>query len=465
MVMTRADEQMTDGYLPLAAFRHLEPTAVGSIDLDSPLAFAPAPGAPTTGTHRDALGLVRLHGEPLGVIYLSPAAESLAQPVWDQVGAAIAEHVTRNGCARVPDGPADLIAGLPAGQRGCRATARGEPAGSVDVIISTTGRVDVLERCLESLRAIDRPGTEIIVVDNRPRTGETLALVSELARLDGRLRYVAEPRQGLSVARNRGVAEAGDAEFVAFTDDDAVVDPVWLHWLLAPFADESITATTGMVLPLELETIAQKRFEQYGGFSKGTQRRCYDLNGSRADDRLLYPYWGGMFGAGNSMAFRRSGLIASGGFDPALGAGSPSGGGEDTWAFSEAILGGGRLVYEPRSLCWHEHRRDEAALRGQLFNYGVGFTATLCKAAWQDPRFLRTAAKAVPTVLWLLYRRGRAGSRGSGAELPRELSRLEHSGMLHGPLLYAKGVRRARRLGLTDARPATDTPAPSRPAS
>jgi O-antigen biosynthesis protein len=102
----------------------------------------------------------------------------------------------------------------------------------------------------------------VIIVDNPPRTGETLALVSTMAADDGRFRYVAEPRQGLSVARNRGVAEALTAEYVAFTDDDAMVDADWLRWLLAPFADRSVTATTGMVLPLELETAAQKRFEQ-----------------------------------------------------------------------------------------------------------------------------------------------------------------------------------------------------------
>ncbi len=289
----------------------------------------------------------------------------------------------------------------------------------------------------------------MIVVDNRPGTGETLALVSKMALNDGRIRYVAEPREGLSVARNRGLAEATAAEFVAFTDDDAVVDAGWLYWLLAPFADKSVTVTTGMVLPLELETIAQKRFEQYAGFSKGTDRRSYDVAAGRADDRLLYPYWGGMFGSGNNMAFRRRDLIMAGGFDTTLGAGSPTGGGEDIAAFSDAILRGGRLVYEPRSLCWHEHRRDEDALRKQLFNYGAGFTASLCRAAWRDPRFLWSAARAIPTVIRLLYRRRHAGSAAGDGRLPAELSRLEHSGMLRGPVLYAKSVRRVSRLGLS----------------
>ena len=150
---------------------------------------------------------------------------------------------------------------------------------------------------------------------------------------------------------------------------------------------------------------------------------------------------GGLGGLGGPRAY---------GTDPALGAGSPTGGGEDTAAFSDAILRGGRLVYEPRSLCWHEHRRDVDALRGQLFNYGVGFTATLCRAASHDPRFARSAVQAIPTVAKLLYRRARAGSEESEGHLPAELSRLEYAGMMRGPLLYVKSVRRVSRLGLND---------------
>ncbi len=86
--------------------------------------------------------------------------------------------------------------------------------------------------------------------------------------------------------------------------------------------------------------------------------------------RLLYPFVNGVIGVGNNMAFRRAEIIATGGFDPALGAGSAAGSCEETWAFSKAILRGGRIVYEPRALCWHEHRKDGDALRDQIFGYG-----------------------------------------------------------------------------------------------
>lgn len=449
--MTRAETPTTDGYLPLAAFRHLEPTAIGVIDLDSPPEFKRSLGVDGARPHRDALALVRLHGTPLGVVHLEGpqplrSRERLAAAIWSQLGPTVVEHVTSHGCASVPNDADALLAGLPSAGTGMTA----DPPGSVAVIIPTTGRLDVLERCLHSLLGIDRSDLDVIIVDNRPATGETLALVSRIAASDRRVRYVAEPRKGGSVARNRGLAEAANADYVAFTDDDVVVDPHWLHYLLSPFSDGAVTAVTGMVLPLELETPAQKQFEQYGGFSKGMRCRSYDLHSGRADDRLLYPYWGGVFGSGNSMAFRRTALVAAGGFDPALGPGSPTGAGEDIAAFSDTILRGGRLVYEPRSLCWHEHRRDDQALRDQLFHYGTGFTASLCKAASQDPRFLRAAARTVPVAIELLCRRALAEADERQARLPRELARLEYSGMLRGPLLYGKSVRRARRLRLNE---------------
>jgi GT2 family glycosyltransferase len=306
------------------------------------------------------------------------------------------------------------------------------------------GRIDALHRCLRSLTSVPGDDLEILVVDNRPAAG-TYELVCSWRARDRRIRYLAERRRGSSNARNRGVAETG-AEFVVFTDDDVVLEPTWLAWLLAPFADANVTAVTGMVLPLELETVAQKQFEQYGGFCKGFERRAYDLDANRAANRLLYPYWGGLFGAGNSMAFRRDWLVASGGFDPALGGGTPAQAGEDIEAMSRAILGGGRLVYEPRSQCWHEHRRDDGGLRAQLFGYGVGLTATLTKALMHDSRFPAAAVRSLPIAFATHRRHARRSVPAAG--LAPELARIERLGMMRGPVMYARSVRAAHRMRL-----------------
>jgi GT2 family glycosyltransferase len=424
------DAQISPGFLPATVFGHTEPTALGVIDLsgDSQLWF-------TTGLrthHRDALLLVRLHQDPLGIVHVPITREGLNEArilavVHEQLGSRIRRHESRFGC-RAPS-------------TCCAGAKPPSIPGAVAVIVGTVGRTETLDCCLRSLTALQHAELELIVVDNRP-AAQTRELVAKWRAHDRRVRYIAERRPGSSLARNRGVAETR-ARFVAFTDDDAIVDPNWLAWLLAPFADASVAAVTGMVLPQELETVAQKRFEQYAGFCKGFDRRLYDLRSNRADERLLYPYWGGIFGSGNSMAFRRTEFVAWGGFDPALGPGTLVHSGEDMDAMTRVILRGHRLVYEPRSLCWHKHRRDQNALRHQLYGYGVGLTAALTKALTHDPRFAAAAARSIPVALRI--RRQARRRRGSIAALPPELARVEREGMLRGPLLYARSVRAARR--------------------
>jgi cellulose synthase/poly-beta-1,6-N-acetylglucosamine synthase-like glycosyltransferase len=439
---------LTNGYLPEAAFLHLAPTAVGYVELDEPLELRQAESSSAPAECRDALLMVRIHDEPLAIIHTyepleHASAASLAVAIWDQCAEEIRVHCERYGCCSPPERAEDLLDGLAARSTPCPGSQRRAGGASVTVVIPTGGRPRKLERCLESLCALDyEDDFDVIVVDNRPeRPGTEEAVAAFADRLN--VRYVAEPLPGSSVARNRGVAETA-AELVAYADDDVVLDRGWLGWLLDPFADPRVRASAGMILPLELQTESQKRLEQYAGFSKGVTGRTYDLAEHRARDRVLYPYWGGVFGSGASVAFRRAEFVSRGGFDTALGAGSPARAGADIDAFTTVILGGGQVVYQPRAVSWHEHKRDPDALRRTLFDYGVGFTAVLTKYLLRDVRFQTALLRSVPLVL----RRGR-GSDNS-ARLPRALAWVERWGMVRGPRLYARSRRWARALHLGD---------------
>jgi len=79
-----------------------------------------------------------------------------------------------------------------------------------------------------------------------------------------------------------------------------------------------------------------------------------------------------VFGTGANMAFDRSFLLDSDGFDEALGAGSRTRGGEDIDKFVDTLLRGRAIAYKPSAIVWHSHRSDRAGLLRQMYGYGTG---------------------------------------------------------------------------------------------
>ena len=136
-----ADTQpaLTDGQLPLEPFRHTGPTAIGLVDLDlSPVPAMPA-GRGDGGGFRDALVVVRLHGEPLGIVYLDRplrevSAAELREAVWSRLEGAMRRHVAEAGCLPQPERAADVM--QPGdGETECRFNEAAQPPGSVAVIV------------------------------------------------------------------------------------------------------------------------------------------------------------------------------------------------------------------------------------------------------------------------------------------------------------------------------------------
>ena len=98
----------------------------------------------------------------------------------------------------------------------------------VSIIICTYNRAESLRQMLTTCCELEIPQGlqwELIVVDNNS-TDDTKRLCESFG---GKLplRYLFEPRQGKSVALNRGIHEAL-ASLLLFTDDDVDVDKHWL---------------------------------------------------------------------------------------------------------------------------------------------------------------------------------------------------------------------------------------------
>jgi glycosyltransferase involved in cell wall biosynthesis len=314
--------------------------------------------------------LVRRKGVPIG-FWMQEASGARGLPAGDlarRIGELAGEKIVAEAI-RAEMIPATIAAALPL----------------VTIAICTKDRPEGVERLLSSLAAqgsglpVGSAGLEILLIDNASSDEQT----QELAARRPEIRYVREARPGLNFARNRALQEAR-GEILAFLDDDVIVDPCWLAGLANAWAENrDAAAFTGQVLPMELETEAQIVFEKRGGFRRGFNRIRY---GSVLPGNALYPGGAGIFGAGANMAFKTEVLRRMEGFDEALDTGAPVPGGGDLDIFYRIIRAGHTLVYEPRFLVFHQHRREMKDLRLQYRrSWGMGFMCYISKCLKNDP--------------------------------------------------------------------------------
>ncbi len=301
---------------------------------------------------------------------------------------------------------------------------------TASVIISTLGKTPLLVTAVRAVLNQSHKNFELIVVDNDPASGDTPRLLAEIT--DPRLTIVPEATRGLSYARNRGV-KAALGEVVAFTDDDASTPPQWLASMLDALAGTGAAAVTGPVFARELRFAPQRYFESRGGFPKGLEPKLWSVDSP--DGGPFYPYGTARVGAGVNMAFRRAAVPV---FDTALGAGTPSNGGEDLDGFAQVLQAGGDIIYNPDAFVFHVHRRDLAGLKRQIYGNGTGMAALLSKTILHHPTVLVKLLRRIPQIA----RRVAPGSQrvtGTVVDTPKILSLLEARGFLVGPFLYLKG--------------------------
>ena len=108
-------------------------------------------------------------------------------------------------------------------------------APEITAIICTFNRAELLRLALNSLVAqtLDAGRFELMVVDNGSTDGTYALVRGEFGHLPN-LRYVHQPANGISNARNAGWRSA-TTKYVAYLDDDAVAEVDWLARILAQF--------------------------------------------------------------------------------------------------------------------------------------------------------------------------------------------------------------------------------------
>ena len=100
----------------------------------------------------------------------------------------------------------------------------------LSIIICTYNRVKFLEKCINSIlnQINDYPEIEVVIIDNNSQDN-TRKFIESLNREN--IKYYLEINQGLSHARNKGI-QVSKGKFLAFVDDDAVIDKNWVISLM-----------------------------------------------------------------------------------------------------------------------------------------------------------------------------------------------------------------------------------------
>jgi len=155
-------------------------------------------------------------------------------------------------------------------------------------------------------------------------------------------RYTLEPVEGLSPARNRGLAESV-TDIVAYIDDDAVPRTDWLGCLLKPFEDSDVAVVTGRIV------------SPHASDREGVLEGPLTVNNKGAHWFEIATFGG--LGRGSNMALRRSACAGWTGFDVRLG--GPIEIAEENCAFRRCSHEGYTGVFLPSAVVTHPPLRHD----------------------------------------------------------------------------------------------------------
>lgn len=258
---------------------------------------------------------------------------------------------------------------------------------TVSVIVCTLDRAESLRRTLASLGALRGDDHEVVVVDN----GSSDHTPAVVAAAPCPVHSVVEPVLGLSVARNRGVAESR-GEIVAFLDDDAEADAGWLEALATAYAGDARVGGVGgrieLVFPGGRPRWLPARLEgHYSALDLGDERRPFAPP--------MSPY-------GTNMSLRRAVFERVGGFSAGLGRrGADLLSNEEIELFGRVHALGVPVLYEPAALVHHHVEPERLSPRYVLRRaYAQGRSRARFESHLEPRRTLRSWARHATARGW-----------------------------------------------------------------
>jgi O-antigen biosynthesis protein len=302
------------------------------------------------------LALVRVKGHAIGWARVNHERQATVAGRWLQAEAARAVHWELLPYALLPD-----YAAPPA------------PTPPISVIVLSDGDPRALAECLEAVSACAYPAYELLVADY----GAQPAAIRQVVAQWPAACYVRAARPGSGAARNQAAA-AARYDLLAYLDATCMPDVHWLSAIAAGFSVADVAAVSGPIAPHALDTSPQRLFEEVcGGLGRDTYSRTVCAATAGISERI-----GGLgMGSGKNLALRRTTLHILGGFNPALGIGTPAGGGEDQELLVRLLARGLCVRYTGDALVWHAHPPDWHALGRMLFDRGRSRGAALLVTA------------------------------------------------------------------------------------
>lgn len=222
----------------------------------------------------------------------------------------------------------------------------------VSIIIPVKNGERTLEKCLNSILALDYPNYEVWVIDD----GSTDATPEILRRFQSHLEILRTDGVGPSKARNDALKLAR-GELVAFTDADCLVDRSWIRELVRGLREFPAAVSCGgrQDIPADASSFEKEVFSflRLGSIVSdyargGSSDQCFPVRHNPSCNSL----------------YIKNNIDMIGGFS------------EDLWPGEDVDLdyrlekAGGQIIWNPRAVVYHYKPRNFSSLAHMMFRYG-----------------------------------------------------------------------------------------------
>lgn len=226
------------------------------------------------------------------------------------------------------------------------------PDPKISVIIPAKGECPHLEACLSSVLNSNYRNFDIIVVDD----GLSEEAILSLEKYNGKMRILTSAGKGPSYARNLAVKNT-DAEFIAFTDSDCVVNKDWLIHLLAGFKKypDAVSCGGTQELPHDAGDFEKKvfLFMRKTGFLTDYMRIV-------KNNEIMEVY----HNASCNVMYKKVAFLKEGGFLESLWPG------EDTELDYRLYRKRYRMTFNPKAIVYHYRPKDLKSFSLMMSRYG-----------------------------------------------------------------------------------------------